>query len=161
MNGQAAAAQYNGMVTPTLDAGVRWVAARSQHFRVDIFGVSLGLFSKCEGLGAKVAVEARSEGGTNGYAYNLSGRITYTNIKITRPVNSHSAAIATLFQAMNDPMAPRTATIAALDNIGAPLSVWTVLDVTLVNWQGPTFDTGTASGVTETLEFAHQGFATP
>ncbi len=161
MSGQAAAAQYNGMVSPTLDYGSGWVAARSQYFRVDIFGVVLGLFSKVEGLGATLAVEKREEGGTNGYAYNLPGRISYSNVKITRPVGVHSAAIATLFTAMNDPMAPRTATITALDNVGAPMTAWTMNNVMIVKWQGPTFSTDSAQAATETLEFAHEGFATP
>lgn len=161
MSGQAAAAQYNGIVSPTLDYGSSWGAARSQFFRVDIFGVTLGLFSKCEGLGVTLAVEKREEGGTNGYAYNLPGRVTYSNITITRPVGVHSAAIATLFQAMNDPKAPRTATITALDSIGAPMTGWTMNNVMIVKWKGPSFDTGTAQAATETLEFAHEGFAMP
>jgi phage tail-like protein len=161
MNGQAAAAQYNGMVTPTLDYGAGWVSGRTQFFRVDIIGVVLGLFSKCEGLGATLAVEKREEGGTNGYAYNLPGRVTYSNIKVTRPVGVHSSAIATLFQAMNDPMAPRTATITALDSIGGPLAAWTMNNVVVVKWTGPSFNTGSAEAATETLEFAHEGFAMP
>jgi len=161
MNGQAAAAQYNGMVAPTLDYGASWVTARTQFFRVDIFGVTLGLFSKCDGLGATLAVEKREEGGTNGYAYNLVGRVTYSNIKVTRPVGVHSAAIATLFQAMNDPKAARTATITALDSVGAPMTAWTMNNVIVVKWDGPSFNTGSAEAATETLEFAHEGFATP
>lgn len=161
MDGHSAAGAYNGMVTPTIDPNAPWVGARSQYFRVDIFGVVLGMFSKVEGLGAQVTIEKREEGGTNGYAYQLPGRVTYTNIKVTRPVNQHSSAIAMLFSAMNDPLVPRTASITAIDTLGAPMAVWNMLDVSLVQWQGPTFTTETASLATETLEFAHHGFAAP
>lgn len=158
MDGNAAAGSYSGMVTPTLDPNAPWVGARSQFFRVDIFGVLLGMFSKVEGLGAQITMEKREEGGTNGYVYHLPGRVTYPNIKVTRPVNQHSSAIATLFAAMNDPNVKRTATITGIDTLGAPIASWTMVDVLLVQWQGPSFTTETASLATETLEFAHQGF---
>jgi phage tail-like protein len=161
MNGRSAASQYNGTVARTMDVGSRWVSARSQFFRVDVFGVNLGMFSKCEGLGAQVMIDRHEEGGTNGFAYTLGGRIKYSNVKITRPVNSHSAGIGTLFAAMNDPTVPRTATIVAMADGGDPLAAWLLLDVTLVQWQGPTFNTDSSSAVTETLEFAHQGFGAP
>jgi phage tail-like protein len=161
MDGNSAAAAYNGMVTPTINPDAPWVGARSQFFRVDVFGVSLGMFSKVEGLGAQVAIEKREEGGTNGYVYQLPGRVTYPNIKVTRPVNQHSTGIAMLFSAMNDPKFPRTASITAIDTLGAPMAAWNMIDVVLVQWQGPSFTTESASLATETLEFAHHGFAAP
>lgn len=158
ISGDQAATNYNQSVTSTVDAGPRYIAGRSQFFKVTVFGINIGLFSGCEGLGADVAIEKREEGGTNGYVFHLPGRVTYPNIKLTRVVNSHSQNIAMLFAAMNDPGVRRTATITATQPSGPDLATWTLNDVVLVKWQGPSFSLDSAKAATESLELAHHGF---
>jgi phage tail-like protein len=53
---------------------------------------------------------------------------------------------------------PTTATVQAFNDNREPLAEWTMVGVCPVRYSGPHFSTTDAKIVTETLEFAHQGF---
>lgn len=69
-------------------------------FTVSVDGIDLGTFTTCDGLGCEVTLEAREEGGNNGFVYQLPGRMKFTNVKLSRPVNSDSAQIAAWMSSM-------------------------------------------------------------
>jgi phage tail-like protein len=131
-------------------------------FTVTIDGqASLGNWTKCEGLTVEYDVHEYSEGGLNGFVHRLPGRAKYQNIKLTRPIDASSAAVAgwvASVQAMGNRV---TAQIAVLDPEGAPVTFWNLLDVFPVRWTGPNLDIDTAQVATETLELAHNGFLGP
>ncbi len=127
-------------------------------FRLSVDGMELGSFTTCDGLGCEVAVEAREEGGNNGFVYQLPGRMKFTNIKFSRPVNAESANVAAWMASMVDNIQRRTATIDAMTPDGSVLCSWNLDRVIPVKWTGPSFGVDKASVAIETLELAHHGF---
>ena len=130
------------------------------HFSVEIADKDLGVFTACEGLGCEVTVEQREEGGNNAFVYQLAGRVKFTNVKLTRPINGDSAALASWFSSMAVKVGTRgTATISALTPEGQTVAKWVLLEVIPVKWAGPSFNVDGPKVATETLELAHHGFA--
>ncbi len=131
------------------------------HFSVSIASKDLGIFTACEGLGCEVVVEQREEGGNNSYVHQFAGRIKYTNVKLTRPINGDSSKVAAWFADLAvQKVTPRpTATIEALAPDGVTtIATWQLLEVLPVRWQGPSFNVEGPKVATETLELAHHGF---
>jgi phage tail-like protein len=132
--------------------------AVSVYFEVRVDGRELGAFTACDGLGCEVVVEQREEGGVNSFVHQLAGRIKYTNIKLTRPVNPDTVKIAAWFASMNGTVRRTQAEITAKSNDAKPVFTWTLTGVIPVRWQGPSLSTESAKVATETLELAHHGF---
>lgn len=131
-------------------------------FTVTIDGQSsLGNWTKCEGLTVEYEVHEYSEGGMNGFVHRLPGRAKYQNIKLTRPIDGTSTAVAGWVASVQAMGTRVTAQIAVLDPEGSPVTFWNLLDVFPVRWTGPNLDIDTAQVATETLELAHNGFLGP
>ncbi len=130
------------------------------HFSVEIDDQDLGVFTACEGLGCEVVIEQRAEGGNNAFMHQFTGRVKYSNVKLTRPINGDSAKVAAWFAklAVNQVERP-TATISALDPDGQTIiAKWELQEVIPVRWQGPSFNIEGPKVATEMLELAHHGF---
>ncbi len=131
-------------------------------FEVKVDGKSLGSFTGCEGLAAEYEVHEHQEGGENTYIHRIPGRLKYPNIKLTRPVDGDSGAIAQWFAELKSSVKRSTARITAQDGKRQALAEWQLEGVWPVKWTGPTFKADQSGVVTETLELAHHGFvATP
>jgi phage tail-like protein len=132
---------------------------QSLRFRVRIDGEhDLGSWSKCDGLSVEYEVKEYMEGGENTYVHRIPGRVKYPNIKLTRLINKDSSKVATWVAGLRDKVERRTAEIAALDPKGETIVSWNLDGVYPVRWTGPSFDIGSSSAATETLELAHNGF---
>jgi phage tail-like protein len=132
--------------------------AVATRFKVVVSHHDLGTFTSCEGLGAEVVLEQREEGGNNVFVHQLPVRLKYTNIKLTRPVNSDSAKIARWFASMGGEITRTEAEITAMGVDGREIASWKLEGVIPVRWQGPSLNVETAKVATETLELAHHGF---
>jgi phage tail-like protein len=132
--------------------------AVAPRFKVVVTHHDLGTFMSCEGLGAEVVLEQREEGGNNGFVHQLPVRMKYTNVKLTRPVNSSSAEVARWFASMEGEIERTTAEITALGVDGKAITSWKLKGVIPVRWQGPALNVDNAKVATETLELAHHGF---
>jgi phage tail-like protein len=132
--------------------------AVSVYFEVRVDGHELGAFTGCDGLGCEVVVEQREEGGMNSFVHQLPGRIKYTNVKLTRPVNPDTAKIAAWIASMNGMVRRTQAQITVKSNDAKPVFTWTLTGVIPVRWNGPSMSTDSAKVATETLELAHHGF---
>ena len=132
--------------------------ALSVCFAVTIDQHDLGAFMTCEGLSVEVTVEQREEGGNNLYVHQLPGRIKYTNVKLTRPVNAESAKVRDWLASMSNGVTRTTAEITALSSDGQKVASWGLTGVFPVKWQGPSFSLDSPKVATETLELAHHGF---
>ena len=132
--------------------------AVSVYFSVKIDGDDLGTFTSCEGFGCEVVIEQREEGGMNGFVHQLPGRIKYTNVKLTRPVNSDTVKIASWFASMNGAVKRTQAEIIAKNHDANPVFTWTLAGVIPVRWTGPSLSVDSPKVATETLELAHHGF---
>lgn len=133
------------------------IFATSVFFRLAIGGDDLGAFHTCSGLGAEVEVESYAEGGNNGFAWQLPGRITWTNITLTRPVTEDTMKIARWLDEILTGAEPKDGEIVALKPDLSPIVSWQVLGIVPVRWQGPSFDPASSQAAVETLEIAHGG----
>ncbi|MER7414327.1 MULTISPECIES: phage tail protein [Streptomyces] len=133
------------------------IFATSVFFTLAIGGNDLGAFHTCSGLGAEVEMETYAEGGNNGFAWQLPGRITWTNITLSRPVTKDTAKIAKWLDEILTRVEPKDGEIVALrPDLGRIVS-WQVLGIVPVRWQGPSFDPASSQPAVETLEIAHEG----
>lgn len=128
-------------------------------YRLSIDGEDFGLFNSCEGFTVQAAAEQHQEGGNNSFTWHLAGRLNYSNIRLSRPINEDSnkanqwmeASVAVGF------LRP-TAEITALRPDGSEVCTWGLNEVTPVNWEGPTLNAENPGVATETLELAYHGF---
>ncbi|MCX5398700.1 MULTISPECIES: phage tail protein [unclassified Streptomyces] len=127
-------------------------------FSLSIDGESLGYFNGCEGLASEVEVEHHQEGGNNGFVWALPTRVTFSTIRLTRPLTPDTAKVAKWISSVQTGIKRPTAQIAALRADGSEVASWGLIDVLPVRWTGPTLDPGSPAVATEVLEIAHHGF---
>ncbi len=128
-------------------------------FSVRIDGLDLGLFTQCDGLACEVAVEPREEGGNNLFIHQLPGRMKYTNIKLTRPINRDTEKVAQWLAGMAHEVVRTNAEIAAMTSDGQTVvASWSFMGVIPVKWTGPQLSADSPKVATESLELAHHGF---
>jgi phage tail-like protein len=133
--------------------------ALSLRFMVVIDGqVRLGDWTKCEGLSVEYDIFEYREGGNNGFVHRLPGRAKYQNIKLSRPVDGSSAAVAGWLASVQARVNPSTAAITVLDPDGVAVTTWNLVGVYPAKWTGPTLDVGSSTAAIETLELVHNGF---
>lgn len=133
--------------------------AVSLYFRVDIDGKDIGAFIGCDGLSMEVKVQPWNEGGNNSFTWQLpTGEVTYSNIKLTRPIGPDSKLLAEWLAGMSGPFTRSTARISALTPKNEVLCTWILDGVIPVRWQGPSFSAESGKVAQETLEIAHHGF---
>ncbi|WP_329455857.1 phage tail protein [Streptomyces sp. NBC_01497] len=127
-------------------------------FTLTIDGEDLGYFNGCEGLASEVEMEHYQEGGNNGFVWQLPTRVTFSTIRLTRPLTAGTANVAAWISSVTTGVSRPTAEIAALRADGSVVVRWGLMDVVPVRWQGPTLDPANPSVATEVLEIAHHGF---
>lgn len=133
-------------------------------FVVKIDGKELGPFTKIDGLGAKYEVLTVKEGGENTFVHMLPGRVSYENLKLTRPVDPSSGELAAWFTEFRTKLqnAERlervSAAITAFGPDHLPSTTWNLSDVIPVSYSGPSFKAGSNDVLVESLELAHHGF---
>lgn len=127
-------------------------------FTVRIDGQDLGAFTQCDGLACEVAIEQREEGGNNLFIHQLPGRMKFTNIKLTRPINGDTEKVARWLAGMTNEVKRTNAEIAALNSEGKTVASWSFMGVIPVKWTGPQLSVDSPKVATESLELAHHGF---
>ena len=132
--------------------------AVSISFTVTIDGHDLGAFMTCDGLALEIQVEQREEGGNNSYVHMLPGRVKFSNVKFTRPVNGDSGKVRSWLASMTRQVRRTTAEITACTADGTKVASWGLTGVIPVRWSGPSFSAESPKVATETLELAHHGF---
>ncbi|KRV50194.1 phage tail protein [Wenjunlia vitaminophila] len=133
------------------------IFATSVFFKLTIGGNDLGAFHTCTGLGAEVEMEQYAEGGNNGFTWQLPGRITWSNITLTRPVTADTTKIAQWLDEIVRQVEPKDGEIVALRPDLSRIVSWQVLGIVPVRWQGPSFDPARSEAAVESLEIAHEG----
>ncbi|MER8103065.1 phage tail protein [Kitasatospora sp. NPDC059811] len=133
------------------------IFATSVFFKLTIGGNDLGEFTTCSGLGAEVEIHQYAEGGNNGFSWQLPGRITWSNITLTRAVTADTVKIARWLDETVRRVQPKNGEIVALRPDLSPIVSWQVLGIVPVRWQGPSFDPANSQAAMESLEIAHAG----
>ncbi len=132
--------------------------ASTIYFKLSIDDDDLGFFQECEGLGSQVEIEQRVDGGNTGFVWQLPTRITFSNIRLTRPVTPKSSKVAEWISSIQTGIDRPTAQIVAMRADGSEVARWGLLDVLPVSWQGPSLSPNNPAVAMETLEIAHHGF---
>jgi phage tail-like protein len=127
-------------------------------FVVEIGGLSLGDWTKCDGLTVEYEVEEYKEGGQNGFVHRLPGRAKYQNIKLSRPLDSRSREVLTCLARVQQKLERQTGSIELRDAANKQVIKWKLDGVYPVKWTGPSLDLGANNAAIEALELAHQGF---
>jgi phage tail-like protein len=131
--------------------------ALSLVYRCTIDGfIPLGIWSKIEGLGFEYKVTSYREGGVNGYEHKLVGPTTYTNLRLSRPVDSDSKYLSMWLQSVAIKVIPQTMAITALSSAGEDITTWNLAGVIPVKWTGPSLDIMGNAIAMETLEVVYE-----
>jgi phage tail-like protein len=126
-------------------------------YKVTIDGfIPLGIWIKIEGLGFEYTVTEYREGGVNGYTHKLLGPAKYTNLRLSRPVDSNSALLMLWLQSNMIAVLPQTMAITACTAGGEDITTWNLAGVVPIKWSGPTLDVMSNNVATETLEITYQ-----
>jgi phage tail-like protein len=126
-------------------------------YRVTIDGfIPLGIWTKIEGLGFEYQVTEYREGGVNGYMHKILGPCKYTNIRLSRPVDSTSSLLMLWLQSNLIAVLPQTMAITAMTAGGEDITTWNLAGVVPVKWSGPSLDVMSNNVATETLEVMYQ-----
>jgi phage tail-like protein len=138
--------------TSNLDPG------SSLFFKLTIDGQDMGLFNGCEGLAMQVEVETYNEGGNNSYATHLPSRLTYSALRLTRPLTPDSATLTNWISSIVTGIQRPTVEIAALRADGTMVTQWSLLEALPSSWTGPVLDPASTEVATESLEIVYHGF---
>lgn len=137
----------------------------ANRFLFELDGVEIGVFSEITGLQVTVGVAEFREGGQNGFAHRVPGRMTWPNIVFRRGVTQSNALFEWLakssgegFAGNKNKLARSTGAIVALDHLGTRLRAWELIDVFPVRWKGPEFAAESTAALEEELEITHHGF---
>jgi phage tail-like protein len=128
-------------------------------FEVKIDGDNIGSFNTCEGLGAAIDMQDYHEGGENGFAYKIPGRLTFSPVVLTRALDPAVGSLAPWFTAFqNVPGGGKTGAITVYSGTLLQVAQWNLVDVYPSRWTGPSFGVDGAGVAVETLELVHHGF---
>lgn len=126
-------------------------------YKITIDGfIPLGMWTKLEGLGFEYELKEFREGGVNGYTQKLLGPCKYTNLRMSRPVDSTSGLLMLWLQSNMIKVIPQTMAITAMTAGGEEITTWNLAGVVPVKWTGPSLDVMSNNVATETLEIAYQ-----
>ena len=126
-------------------------------YRVSIDGlISLGTWTKVEGLGMEYEVTEYREGGVNGYMHKIIGPAKFTNLRLSRPVDITSPLLMTWLMSNQIAIKPQTMAVTAMTASGDNITTWSLIGVVPVKWTGPSLDIMSNAVSTETLEVAYQ-----
>ena len=130
--------------------------ALSLTYKCTIDGIiSLGTWTKIEGLGFSYQVTEYREGGVNAYIHKIIGPVRYENVRLSRPVDSDSELIYIWLTANLVKIVPQTMAITAMDSAGNEITTWNLAGVVPVKWSGPSLDINGNQIAMETLELAY------
>lgn len=134
-------------------------------FLFEVDGVQIGMFGEVSGLEVNVEVATYVEGGTNGYAHKLPGRMEWPNIVLKRGITDSDALFSWVnktagpgFESNKNKLTRSTGAITVIGSDGSRLRSWNLQDVFAVRWRGPSFDVSSGDRLDEELELAHHGF---
>jgi phage tail-like protein len=137
----------------------------SNRFLLEVDGVQIGIFTEVSGLTVSVQVEEYAEGGQNGFAHQLPGRMTWPHLVFKRGLTDSDALFQWMGKTAGDGFAGNgnkltraTGAITVIDTEGNRLRAWNVQGIMPVRWTGPELSVQSTAPMAEELEVAHHGF---
>jgi phage tail-like protein len=133
------------------------VLGLAMHFDVVVDGVDLGTWSKCDGLTVEFGVLSHTTGDSDDVILS-SGRPTYNNISLTRPVTPASRMVTQWLSSQRRQPTKGTGAIVLMDASNVPVMTWELYGVLPVKYSGPSLDVSGSTVAMESLVLAHEGF---
>ncbi|MDT4945263.1 MAG: hypothetical protein QOH14_1996 [Pseudonocardiales bacterium] len=137
----------------------------ANRFLFEVDGVEIGVFSEVSGLQVMVATSEIREGGQNGFAHKVPGRMTWPHLVFRRGITQSDALFDWLskssgegFAGNDNKLTRATGAVTAITQTGERLRSWEFQGVFAVRWKGPDFEAGSNTPLEEELEVAHHGF---
>jgi phage tail-like protein len=137
----------------------------ASRFLFEVDGVEIGVFREISGLSVTVSYEEIHEGGQNGFAHKVPGRMSWPNLVFRRGITESDALFDWLskssgegFAGNSNKLQRATGAVTAIDSTGGRLRSWEFIDVFPVRWKGPDFQADSNEPLVEELEVAHHGF---
>lgn len=135
------------------------------NFLLEVDGVEIGLFASVTGLTVSIQTEDLVEGGQNGFARKLPGRMEWPNIVLSRGLiqsdnlfDWFSKTSGEGFAAAGNKLKRCTGAITAIGSDGGRMRSWNLTGCFPVRWKGPDFNVTSNEALSEELEIAHEGF---
>jgi phage tail-like protein len=129
---------------------------RGFRFRVEIYGITSGAFTRVKGLSREVKHESYREGGVNEYEHKLLTQVTYGPVVLERGL-----ALDDLWRwaqaAADGEVQRKTVFIRLQDEAGEKAWAWQVESALPVKWTASDLDAQASQVVMESLELAHHG----
>jgi phage tail-like protein len=122
-------------------------------WRVEISGLTIGVFTHCTGLRVQREMLDYAEGGNNEQIHHLPGRVSYGTITLSRGLTDEKALLDWFFK----PADKKEVTVTLEQGGGSLKRGWTFADAYPVAWSGPDLNAGSGDVAGETLEIAHSG----
>jgi phage tail-like protein len=137
----------------------------ASRFLFEVDGVEIGIFREVTGLQVTIDIAEIHEGGQNGFAHKLPGRMSWPHVIFKRGMTESDALFTWLnkssgegFAGNENKLVKATGAVTAIDASGTRLRSWDFADVFPVRWKGPDFETNSNDPLEEELEIAHHGF---
>src|SRR5882757_8553585 len=115
-------------------------------FLFEVDGIEIGIFKEVRGLEVTVPTEEIKEGGQNGFAHKIPGRMSWPNIVFRRGLTQSDALFEWLaktsgegFAGNGNKLSRSTGAITAITHTGERLRSWELRAVFPVRWKGPEF----------------------
>jgi phage tail-like protein len=137
----------------------------ANRFLFEVDGIEIGVFREVKGLEVTVPTEDIREGGQNGFAHKVPGRMVWPNIVFRRGLTQSDALFDWMSKSSGEGYAGNqnklkrsTGAITAITHTGERLRSWQLQAVFPVRWKGPDFSIESKSVLEEELEITHHGF---
>jgi phage tail-like protein len=131
------------------------------NFAVEIEGLLIGGFTEVSGLEGEIEITAHREGGVNGYAHQLPGPASYSNLTLRHGLTGISTLWNWYYNTAQGVIQRKNGTIMLLDPQQIPVMWWNFRNALPVRWTGPTFNATSDEVGFESIELAHEGQTKP
>jgi phage tail-like protein len=137
--------------------GARTDPYRSQHFSIEIDGISRASFSDCSGLDSANDVIQYREGNEPPTTRKLPGLVKYSNIVLKWGTTDDAELWNWRQKVVDGNIERKNASIVLLDETLKEVIRWNLNNVWPSRWVGPPLSASGTSVAVETLELAYEG----
>jgi len=143
---------YLGTVAASAQKG----GSGANQFKVEIDGISSGLFTNVNGLGVVNETTEVREGGSNDVRL-LPGRTKFPLLELKRRATGARDLYDWTASNLTGKMVRRTVIVSMLNAQAKVLATWTFSRAWPVKWEGPDFDASKNEVAIETIYLAYEG----
>ena len=143
-----------------MSIGERKEPLTSFRFLVEIDNLVVGGFSEISGLQVETEIEEYREGGNNTFVHKLPKFSKYPNLTLKRGLTDSTVLWNWYQEVVSGTIERKNGSIILLDYAGSEKWRWNFIQAYPVKWGGPDLKADSNTFAIETLELAHNGFAT-